>query len=167
MEKSIAEHSQIESAFRVGRPGGTKPRGIIATFGTYLNRQAALRNSNKLRGTGIYVSEDLCAASQEEKIRQMPRYKQAREEGKVAFFRGSKLFIKDRIKSSAATTAPGAVACSVVDATVSTATVDSVLPVAGAVASPATAAGAPSAAGAVVSATTDVQTRGRRAPKRN
>ncbi|MPC81527.1 hypothetical protein E2C01_076148 [Portunus trituberculatus] len=55
-----------------------------------------MRNVVKLRGSRIYVNEDLCTASQEIKKAQLPQLKQAKSEGKVAFFRHTKLIIKER-----------------------------------------------------------------------
>ena len=60
-----------------------------------------MRNVFKLRGTRIFINEDLCPASQSIKKSQMPLLIQARSEGKVAFFQHTKLIIKE--KSSAPT----------------------------------------------------------------
>ncbi|KAG0701735.1 hypothetical protein GWK47_025212 [Chionoecetes opilio] len=55
-----------------------------------------MRNVAKLRGSSIYINEDLCPASQEIKRVQLPLLKQAKSEGKVAYFRHTKLIIKDK-----------------------------------------------------------------------
>ncbi|KAG0710778.1 hypothetical protein GWK47_022104 [Chionoecetes opilio] len=55
-----------------------------------------MRNVAKLRGSRIYIYEDLCPASQEIKRAQLPLLKQAKSEGKVAYFRHTKLIIKDK-----------------------------------------------------------------------
>lgn len=55
-----------------------------------------MRSVNKLRGTRIYINEDLCPASQAIRRAQLPLLKQAKSNGKVAYFRGTKLIIKDR-----------------------------------------------------------------------
>ncbi|KAK3882031.1 hypothetical protein Pcinc_001922 [Petrolisthes cinctipes] len=60
-----------------------------------------MRSGKKLRGTNIYVNEDLCAASQATKNAQMPLLKAARAQGKVAFFRHTKLIIKEKMSGGA------------------------------------------------------------------
>ncbi|XP_050715616.1 uncharacterized protein LOC126998200 [Eriocheir sinensis] len=86
----------LERAHRVGVRRDARPRPIVARFSRYCDREAVMRNSKKLRGTNIFVNDDLCAASQAVKNAQMPLLKQARAQGKVAFFRHTKLIIKDK-----------------------------------------------------------------------
>ncbi|XP_050704468.1 uncharacterized protein LOC126989892 [Eriocheir sinensis] len=86
----------LERAHRVGVRHDGRPRPIVARFSRYCDREAVMRNSKKLRGTNIFVNDDLCAASQAVKNAQMPLLKQARAQGKVAFFRHTKLIIKDK-----------------------------------------------------------------------
>ena len=56
-----------------------------------------MRNAKKLKGTNIFLNDDLCAASQAIKNSQMPALKEARAQGKIAFFRHTKLIIRERI----------------------------------------------------------------------
>ncbi|KAK4326288.1 hypothetical protein Pmani_003154 [Petrolisthes manimaculis] len=44
----------------------------------------------------IFINEDLCQVSQEKKRSQLPLLRQAREDGKIAFYKHTKLIIKDR-----------------------------------------------------------------------
>lgn len=97
---------EIEHARRVGPISSTRPRQIITTFTRYSDREAVLRNARKLKGTGVFVDEDLCAASFAEKMSKLPLLKKAREEGKIAFFRNTKLIIKERQFGSRPTATP-------------------------------------------------------------
>ncbi|KAK3877108.1 hypothetical protein Pcinc_018160 [Petrolisthes cinctipes] len=54
-----------------------------------------MRNARKQKGSGIYIDEDLCPASQEVRKSQIPLMKHAREEGKIDFFKHIRLIIKD------------------------------------------------------------------------
>lgn len=92
----------VERAHRVGMRRDDRPRHILARFARYCDRDAVMRNSNKLRGTNIFMNEDLCAASQAVKNAQMPLLKQARAQGKVAFFRHTRLIIKEKTIDDAA-----------------------------------------------------------------
>ena len=96
---------ELERAHRVGQRQNDRPRPIVARFTRYCDREAAMRNAKKLRGTNIYLNDDLCAASQAIKNSQMPQMKQARAAGKIAYFRHTKLIVKDRpvIKNSSQT----------------------------------------------------------------
>lgn len=87
---------QLERAHRVGQRREDRPRPIVARFTRYCDREAAMRNARRLRGTNIYLNDDLCAASQSIKNAQMPQLKQARASGKIAYFRHTKLIVKDR-----------------------------------------------------------------------
>ena len=86
----------LERAHRVRRRFDQRSRPIVARFSRYCDREAVMRNVRKLRGTRIYINEDLCPASQSIKKAQIPLMKQARNEGKLAYFRHTKLIIKER-----------------------------------------------------------------------
>lgn len=89
---------QLERAHRVGQLQRDDPRGrpVIARFSRYGDREAVMRNVTKLRGTRIFINEDLCPASLNIKKAQLPLLKQARDQGKIAYFRNTKLIIKER-----------------------------------------------------------------------
>lgn len=92
----------LERAHRVGPRSDAKPRTVIACFSRFCDREAVMRNARKLKGTNIFVDDDLCPASQAVKNSQMPLLKQARAQGKIAFFRRTKLVIKERYNGVAA-----------------------------------------------------------------
>lgn len=92
---------ELERAHRVGRSIDHRTRPIIARFTRFRDRESVMRNVSKLRGTKIYVNEDLCPASQAIKRAQIPEMKQAKRDGKVAFFRHTKLIIKDGVRAPA------------------------------------------------------------------
>ena len=93
----------LERAHRVGPNEHSHTRTIVARFEKYNEREAALRSAKKLKGTGIYFNEDLCPASLEIKKQQLPQMKQAREAGKIAYFRHTRLIIKDRTSQQSST----------------------------------------------------------------
>ena len=77
----------IERAHRTGQRVDNKPRTIVARFTSYADREMVMRNARKLKGTRIYINEDLCPASQEIVKQQLPRLRKAKDEGKIAYFR--------------------------------------------------------------------------------
>lgn len=93
---------QLERAHRVGsglpgRDGGPpRPRTIVARFFRYSDREHMLRNSPKLKDSNVYLNEDLCEASVQERKAQMPELRKARAAGKIAYFRHTRLVIRER-----------------------------------------------------------------------
>ena len=89
------EDVSLEHAQRVGPPRDRRPRTILARFSRLSEREAALRNARKLRGS-VFFYEDLCPESQQIKKEKYSDYKKAKSEGKIAYFVRSKLVIRDR-----------------------------------------------------------------------
>lgn len=69
---------ELERAHRVGQRRDSRPRTIVARFSRYRDRAAAMRNARKLKGTNIYLNDDLCAASLATRNTQMPQLKEAK-----------------------------------------------------------------------------------------
>ncbi len=88
---------ELERAHRVGQHRDDRPRPIVTRFSRYCDREAAMRNTRKIRGTNINFNDDLCAASQSIKNAQMPQLKQARAEAKMTYFTYTKLIMKGRL----------------------------------------------------------------------
>lgn len=86
----------LERVYRMGQHQDDNPRTIVAHFSSYADREAVLRNVNKLKGTGIYISEDLCSTSQEIIRDQPPRLREAMVEGEIASSRHTRLVDKGR-----------------------------------------------------------------------
>lgn len=59
-----------------------------------------IRNGAKLRGTRIYIHEDLCPASQEVRRAKLPLFRQAKSEGKITCFNQTNLIIKEGFEAS-------------------------------------------------------------------
>lgn len=87
---------QLERAHRVGTRQDSRPRTIVARFNRFCDREAVMRNAKKLKGTNIFLNDDLCPASQAIKNSQMPSLKEAKAQGKIAYFRHTRLIIKER-----------------------------------------------------------------------
>ena len=87
---------EIERAHRLGKVTPNKTRPIIAKFLRFQDREAILKSARKLKGTNIYINEDLCEASLEKRREQLPRLKAEREKGNIAYFSHTRLVIKRR-----------------------------------------------------------------------
>ncbi|KAK3882398.1 hypothetical protein Pcinc_013215 [Petrolisthes cinctipes] len=69
---------KLERAHRIGQANPSRQRTIVARFEKFGDRETVLRNARKLKGSGIYINEDLCQASQEIRNKQLPLLKEAR-----------------------------------------------------------------------------------------
>ncbi len=60
LDVKIAAHDIVRS-HRVGRKGDDKatPRDVIASFTTHNTKSAIMRNGRKLKGSRIYINEDM------------------------------------------------------------------------------------------------------------
>lgn len=95
-DKMDIQNVIIERAHRVGKPKPQKSRPIVAKFLNYKDREAVLYNARNLRGTSLYVREDLSDRVLEKRRAQIHLLKEARVKGKIAFFNYDRLVIKDR-----------------------------------------------------------------------
>ena len=101
----ISEKIEIERAHRVG-PRNSKSlrsRTVVVRFLKSKDRDLVLRNSNKLKGSNIFINEDLSDSSIKKRKDLLPKLHEARRNGKVAFFRHTKLIIRE---SGSISTAP-------------------------------------------------------------
>jgi len=55
-----------------------------------------LNKTSSLKGTGIFINEDLILEDQEELRKEVQKVKEARKEGKWAIIRNRKVVIRDR-----------------------------------------------------------------------
>ena len=75
-------------------------RTIIARLSRQSDRNTVLRNSWKLKQTGLWINEDLSDETVKIRKQQQPQLKAARDAGKKAYFRGTKLIITDKPSNS-------------------------------------------------------------------
>lgn len=92
------EKIPIERAHRVGkgRRSDNKPRSIVVKFLKFKDRESVLKNGSKLKGTNIFAREDLSERILARRASQMEEFKDARRNGKIAYFVLDKLVVKDR-----------------------------------------------------------------------
>ena len=101
VEKLVCEQMKLpavslERAHRIGRITSDKPRDIVAKFKCYPEREAVYRNRRNLMGTNVFVNEDLCPATQEIRRQQMDALKEARQNGKIAYFNYRTLVVREQ-----------------------------------------------------------------------
>lgn len=100
----------IERAHRVGPVKPQTIRPIVVKFNQFKVRDQVLHNGNKLKGSKIFVNEDLSERVMERRREQLQLLKDARSQGKLAYFSLDKLIIKERaqqVNTSTNKTSPG------------------------------------------------------------
>ena len=83
----------------VGMINNQRPRDIVAELSSFPDRDAAFRNHRKLMGTNFYVNENLCPSTLEVCRRQLDALREARRDGKEAFFNYLTLVIREPLIS--------------------------------------------------------------------
>ena len=72
------------------------PRTIIAQLSTTKDKDRTMKNTWKLKDSNIYINDDVCDNTAKTRRDLIPQMKSAKAAGKIAFFQGNKLIIKDR-----------------------------------------------------------------------
>ena len=90
---------KIETAHRLPRPitiTGGQLRTIIAKLSSTIDKEKTMKNKHKLKGTGVFINEDLSEGTMKIRQEKLPELQAARNAGKIAYFRHEKLIIRDR-----------------------------------------------------------------------
>jgi hypothetical protein len=88
--------ADIETVHRLGRPDSNRTRATIVKFKSFVDRQACLRSSAKLKGPRIFLSEDLSRASLEIRKSKLEELREKRRQGFIAYFSGVNIVTKKR-----------------------------------------------------------------------
>ena len=93
-----ADQIEFQRVHRIGKrvSSNGKPRQIIARFLKYPQREEVMSNARKLKGKNFGISPDLPSEILERRKKKMKQFKQAKKDGKTAFFSRAepdKLFI--------------------------------------------------------------------------
>ncbi|XP_072174589.1 uncharacterized protein [Diadema setosum] len=87
LEREKVEGIEFQRAHRVNATGITgRPRPIIARFLRYKDRTIVMQNAKNLKGTSMYITEDLPKRVRDLRREQMPAMRAARAAGKLAYF---------------------------------------------------------------------------------
>lgn len=92
----------FERVHRVGRTRTSdgspldRPRTIVCKLYDWKVKEAILRSARKVKPEGIYVSEDLAEETLKRRKELLPKLKDAKDHGKIAYFVLDKLIIKDK-----------------------------------------------------------------------
>ena len=91
---------RIEHAHRTGPNYTVRPKTIVVRFETYKDRDCILQAARKEKPRGIFVNEDLSHRVMERRKQLMPKLREARSNGKIAYLVYDRLVVTDRAERS-------------------------------------------------------------------
>lgn len=94
MIKNFSEND-IDFVYRLGKKS-EKARPIKMGFVNWWKKAEILRNRKELKGTKIYVEEEISKEMLEENKKLIPKMKEERQKGNKAIIRNGKLIVEDR-----------------------------------------------------------------------
>ena len=86
---SISIDPDIEVVHRIGRTLGDRPRSVMIKLRQYKHRQECLNSASKLRGTNVFLNEDVSKATMQISEEKLPELKVKRRQGLIAYISGS------------------------------------------------------------------------------
>ena len=92
------EKLNIEVVHRIGRTLGDRLRSVMIKLRQYKHRQECLYSASKLRGTNVFLNEDVSKANMQIRKERLPELREKRRQGFIAYFSGSTLITKQRRK---------------------------------------------------------------------
>ena len=98
-EKLGMPNVEIERCHRIGKESSDKkPRRTLLELSKFEDRQKCLKSSFKLKGSDIYVNEDVSRATAEIRRTRKPELLEKRREGLISYFSGVTIVTKKRLK---------------------------------------------------------------------
>ena len=100
-EKLQVEGVEVKDAYRIGSSTGERSwRPIIAKLESTTQKFKCLKNGKNLKGTSIYINEDLSRATMQIRSSKLDELKRKRDEGYIAYFSGIDIVTRRRIQTS-------------------------------------------------------------------
>ena len=100
LPEAQANAIRIECAHRTGPNSTGRPKTIVVRFETYKDRDCILQAARKEKPRGIFVNEDLSHRVMARRKQLMPKLREARSNGKIAYLVYDRLIVKDRADRS-------------------------------------------------------------------
>ena len=93
---------EMERAHRIGKPEAARnrPRSIVVKFMNFKDKAAVMQRAKNLKGTKMFINDDYTDAVRLKRKELMPKLKEARDKGDIAYLRHDKLIIHSRTSTS-------------------------------------------------------------------
>ena len=86
----------MERAHRTGDASGHRDRTIVVKFTLFNDRDTILQAARTVKQRGIFFNEDFSQRVMMRRKELLPRMREEREKGKIAYLSFDKLVVKDR-----------------------------------------------------------------------
>ena len=94
-----ANDIRIERAHRTGGDNHSdRPKTVVVKFESYKDRDTVMRAARKEKPRGVFVNEDLSQRVMARRRELMPRLREARQQGKIAYLSYDRLVVRDRVE---------------------------------------------------------------------
>ena len=100
LPEAQANAIRIEHAHRTGPSSTGRPKTIVVRFESYKDQDCILQAARKEKPRGIFVNEDLSHRVMDRRKQLMPKLREARSNGKIAYLVYDRLVVKDRADRS-------------------------------------------------------------------
>ena len=99
---------KVLDAYRVGVRNAQhqQPRPVIAKLSSVRDKVACFRTSKNLKNTNIYISDDISKATADIRHQKMDALKEKRNQGYIAYFRGTDIITRRRASSNTVDSGP-------------------------------------------------------------
>lgn len=94
----LQRNMEMERVHRIGKPetARSRPRSIIVKFLNFKDKAAVMQRAKNLKGTKIFINDDYTDAVRLKRKELMPKLKEARDKGDIAYLKHDKLIIHSR-----------------------------------------------------------------------
>ena len=94
-----ANDIRIERAHRTGGDNHSdRPKTIVVKFESYKDRDTVMRAARKEKPRGVFVNEDLSHRVMARRRELMPRLRESRQQGNIAYLSYDRLVVRDRVE---------------------------------------------------------------------
>ena len=94
-----ANDIRIERSHRTGGDNHSdRPKTVVVKFESYKDRDTVMRAARKEKPRGVFVNEDLSQRVMARIRELMPRLREARQQGKIAYLSYDRLVVRDRVE---------------------------------------------------------------------
>ena len=94
-----ANDIRIERAHRTGGDNHSdRPKTVVVKLESYKDRDTVMRAARKEKPRGVFVNEDLSQRVMARRRELMPRLREARQQGNIAYLSYDRLVVRDRVE---------------------------------------------------------------------
>ena len=86
LNKKLDVNPPTDDMHRLGKKAGKKLRPVLIKLKSHVDKPDCIRAAPRLKGTNIYINDDVSRATQQIRKSKMPELKQNRQQGMLAYF---------------------------------------------------------------------------------